>query len=275
MPAGASPVPAGAPAPASTDAPPPAEAPVATGLEVVQLTPGDQVKMECFNRPEMTTAAYVEANGTLRLPLVGAVQVGSLSPAEAARKVEQAYVDQRYLKEPHCTLTVTVSPSRVSVLGEVKNPNRYPIDGRTTVLDVLALAGGRTDKGDDSVYLLRQEASGAVQRIKIDLRGIASQDDSVPEGVAVALRNGDRIYVPAASQYFVEGEVRKPESYRLEPGLTVQRAIALAGGVTDKGSTSRIEIKRPKPNGDYKVLSGKLNDKVQPGDVINVKERIF
>jgi polysaccharide export outer membrane protein len=125
------------------------------------------------------------------------------------------------------------------------------------------------------VYLLRQESSGAAQRTKIDLKGIASQDDSVPDGVNVTLRNGDKIYVPTASQYIMVGEVRKPESYRLESGLTVERAIALAGGVTDKGSASRIEIKRRKPNGDYQILSGKLNDKIQPNDTIRVKERIF
>jgi polysaccharide export outer membrane protein len=71
------------------------------------------------------------------------------------------------------------------------------------------------------------------------------------------------------------GEVRTPATYRLESGLTVQRAIALAGGITDKGSMHRIEIKRRKPNGDYAIISGKPNDTIQADDMITVKERIF
>jgi polysaccharide biosynthesis/export protein len=74
---------------------------------------------------------------------------------------------------------------------------------------------------------------------------------------------------------YVSGEVHTPASYRLDNGMTVLQAVSAAGGVTDKGSIGRIEIKRRGPKGNYVVISAKLSDAVQADDVITVKERIF
>jgi polysaccharide export outer membrane protein len=63
--------------------------------------------------------------------------------------------------------------------------------------------------------------------------------------------------------------------YKLEPKLTVIQAIALAGGVTAKGSARRVEIRRVGKNGQQTVIKPQSSDLVQPGDVIRVKESIF
>lgn len=254
---------------------PPAPAPDAPAPESVQLIPGDDVRMEMFGHPEITTEAYVESGGAVHLPLVGSVQVGSMSPGEASKRVEAAYEAGKYFKQPQVTLVVLRSPSRVSVLGEVRNQNRYPIEGNTTVLDALALAGDRTPKGADVIVVLRRDASGKTEHINVDLKSIPSADEKVPAAALVTLRNGDIIYVPPAPQCFVVGEVHKPDGYRLEKGMTVQRAVTLAGGATASGNTDKVEIQRRLPDGDYATLRGKPNDTVQADDVITVKERIF
>src|SRR6185312_13236918 len=123
---------------------PPAEPPaVSAARPLLQLGPGDQVKIDVFGRPEMDTTTYIADNGSIRVPLAGAVVIGGLSPGEASQKVEAALKQGQYLVDPHVTLTVLQSRSqRVSVLGEVKAPGRYPIESNTTVLDLLAQAGG-------------------------------------------------------------------------------------------------------------------------------------
>jgi polysaccharide export outer membrane protein len=63
--------------------------------------------------------------------------------------------------------------------------------------------------------------------------------------------------------------------YRLESGMTLLQAIARAGGVTERGSTSRVQIKRRGPKGEYSLIAGKPGEKIQADDVITVKERIF
>jgi polysaccharide biosynthesis/export protein len=259
-------------APATSDAP--AAAPAEQG-ESVQIMPGDQVKMEVFRNPDMTSTAYVESNGTMRVPLVGAVLVAGMSQVEAAKRVEAALVEKEILKTPHVTLTVTGSQSRVSVLGEVRNQNRYAIESKTTIVDVLAMAGDRTDKAGDEAIVLRRNGSGKMERIQIDLTGIHDPGERVSGDALTTLRNGDIVYVPPASQYFVLGEVHKPEGYRMKKGLTVEQAIALAGGVTDKGTTGRVEVMRRTPSGDYVPRAAHLNDVVQAEDIITVKQRIL
>lgn len=242
---------------------------------LLQLGPGDQIKMDVFGRPEMDTTTYIADDGTIRVPLAGAVMIGGLSPAEAAQKVETALKNGQFLVDPHVTFTVVQSRSqRVSVLGEVHNPGRYPIESNTTVLDLLAQAGGATEKGSDTIFILRPDSSGVLQRQAVNLKGVTDSKDGSP-AVLQTLRSGDSIFVPVAEQFYIAGEVHAPAMYRLESGMTLLQAIARAGGVTDRGSASRVSIKRRGPKGNYVVISGKPNEQIQADDVITVKERIF
>jgi polysaccharide export outer membrane protein len=242
---------------------------------LLQLGSGDQVKMEVFGRPEMDTTTYVDDDRTIRVPLAGPVRIGGLSPAEAAEKVESALKKGQYLVDPHVTFTVVQSRSqRVSVLGEVKNPGRYPMESNTTVLDLIAQAGGATDKGADIIYILRQDGSGTLRRLPVNLKGAMDSQEAAP-AILQTLQGGDSIYVPVAQQFYIAGEVRSPAAYRLDAGMTVMQAIARAGGITERGSASRVQIRRRGPKGDYIVVSGKPAEKIQPDDVITVKERIF
>jgi polysaccharide export outer membrane protein len=257
-------------------APPPTDPPLsASKAPLLQLGAGDQVKMEVFGRPEMDTTTYIGDDGSIRVPLAGTVQVAGLSPTAAGQRVEAALRDGQYLVDPHVTLTVVLSRSqRVSVLGEVKNPGRYTMESNTTVLDLLAQAGGATEKGSDIIYILRPDNAGNVQRLKVNLNGAVDVKDATP-AVLQTLHGGDSIYVPAAEQFYIAGQVHAPAMYRLESGMTLVEAIARAGGITERGSASRVQIKRRNSKGGYTVISGKPDEKIQPDDVITVKERIF
>ena len=254
----------------------PAEAVEANSRPLLQLGPGDQVKMDVFGRPEMDGTMYVGDDGTIRVPLAGSVSVSGLSPAQAGQKVEEALKKGQFLVDPHVTFTVLVSRSqRVSVLGEVKSPGRYPIESNTTILDLLAEAGGATDKGSDTVYILRPDSSGALQRYPVDLKGAMNIQDGSTPAAFQTLRAGDSLFVPAAAQFYISGEVRTTGVMRLDSGMTVLQAIAKAGGVTERGSPRRVSIKRHTPQDTYIVISAKPEEKIQPDDVITVKERIF
>lgn len=251
-----------------------AAAPSANGPEVVQLEPGDQIRIDVYGHPEMGTLTYVGGNGNVRVPLAGDVNVAGLSPAAAAQKIETALVEGQYFKQAHVTIAVQTSQSKVSVIGEVRTPGRYQIEANSTVLDVLALAGGRTEKADDVVFLLRQQG-GDLTRHPIDLKGLSSATDTLPDAVAFRLRGGDSIVVPAAHLFYISGEIRNPNTYRLEANMTVLQAVSVAGGITDKGSLGRIYIKRKQADGSYKTLKAEQTELVQADDVITCKERIF
>jgi polysaccharide export outer membrane protein len=91
----------------------------------------------------------------------------------------------------------------------------------------------------------------------------------------LTLRGGDSVFVPPAEMFYVYGEVGAPNMYRLERGMTVEQAISRSGGITDKGSRRRIEIRRHEPDGSYVTRRGELVELVRADDVIRVKERIF
>lgn len=263
------------PAPAvQLPAPPaPGAANPLTPNPLTPLGPGDSVTLHVFGQPDMDSVLAVADDGTIRVPLVGSVQVGGVSADEAARRVEKAFKDGGYFVSPHVSLNVTQSLSqRISVLGEVRTPGRYPIDSKTTILDLLAEAGGPTELASNTVYIVRNEPGGGVKRYPVALQGLTT---SGGVGAGQALRAGDSVFVPRAEQFYILGEVQKPSMYKLEPNLTVIQAISIAGGVTPKGSDRRVEIKRVGKDGKDVVIKAKPNDLVEPDDVIRVKESIF
>lgn len=240
---------------------------------LLQLGPGDSIAIQVYGQPDMSGTVYVSDDGTIPVALAGPVQVAGLSPSQAASRIEKALRDGKFLVDPHVTLTVTQSRSqRVSVLGQVGKPGRYPIESNTTIFDLLAEAGGVTEKGGNTVYLLRQGKDGNVARYPISLQGLSGGEQTIPDQ---SLKGGDSIYVPHAPQFYVYGEVAKPGQYTVESGMTVIQAIADAGGITPRGSERRIIIKRRNTDGTYTTTKARLSELVQPEDVIRVKESIF
>jgi len=237
----------------------------------LQIEPGDEINIQVYGQPDMTSNTYVSDTGEVRVALAGAVHIAGLSPALAAQRIETALRDGHYLLNPHVTITIS-SDRRISVIGEVKNPGRYTLDANATVLDLLASAGGTTNEASDNIYVLRREASGETTRLPVNLRGLLDESQPV---APVRLRPGDSVLVPRAAQFRIYGEVKNPSTYRLQTGMRVFEALALAGGVTERGSRHRIEIQRKQPDGSYKGFKAKLDAQIEPGDVIRVKESIF
>ena len=238
---------------------------------LLQLGPGDSVAVQVYGQPDLNSTVYVSDDGSIPIALAGAVKVAGLSPAEASARIEKALRDGKYLVDPHVTLTVTESRSqRVSVLGQVGKPGRYPIQSNTSIIDLLAEAGGVTEVGGDQVFILRTEKDGNVTRYPISLKALAEGGRPSAE-----LTAGDSVLVPIAPQLYIYGEVTTPGKFKVEPGMTVVQAIARAGGITQRGSQNRVVIKRRKADGTYETTKAALSDLVQADDVIRVKESIF
>lgn len=243
----------------------------ADAAPLLKLGPGDMVALQVYGRPELSVSTYVGDDGKITVPLAGQVAVAGLSPAEASAKVADAYRSGGYLLQPQVNLTLQQFRSQqISVLGEVHTPGRYSLESRTSIFDLLAQAGGASPDAADTLYLLRRDSNGQLLRVPISMRDLVQHT-----GPELALRGGDSIYVPKAPQFYIYGEVHSPNRYKLDPGMTVVQALAMGGGVTDRGSDSRIEIRRHNPDGSYKTFSARPGDEVQADDVIRVKERIF
>lgn len=244
-----------------------------TNSPMLALGVGDAVSVQVYGRPELAITTYVADDGSIPVPLAGNVQVRGLSPSDAGQAVAQAFTKGKFLLNPQVTvLLVQFRSQQVSVLGAVRTPGRFIVESRSTVLDVLAQAGGTTENGSDVIVLLRPDAEGTLKRTPINLKGLANTTQSLP---TMTLKGGDSIFVPPADQFYIDGEVNTPNMYRLEPGMTVAQAMSRGGGITPRGSTRRIEIKRRKADGTTSTYAAEIGDAVQANDVIHVKERFF
>ena len=73
--------------------------------------------------------------------------------------------------------------------------------------------------------------------------------------------------------FFINGEVRAPGSYPYQPGLTLDRAIALAGGLTDRASTRKMFVMKQGAEGEERRAS--MSTPIEPGDIVSIQEGFF
>lgn len=273
--------------PVAGQAPPPPVQPPPTAAQSQHYTigPQDVLVITMWDQTDVSGKFTVEADGTFTFPYIGRVQAAGLSLREVEAQLRQRLSDGGFFRSPQISVAVEQYRSqRIFVVGEVRNPGAYILTGEMTLIEALARAGSTTVAAADEAVIVRPKAgtqqtgpvmptdqADASEIIKIDIRELQSG----ALGQNVALRDGDTLFVPRAESIYVFGQVKNPGAYPLQGrDKTVLQALSLAGGVTDRGSTSRIQIIRI-VNGQKREIKAKLQDLVQPGDTIIVKERFF
>ena len=244
----------------------------AAGAAELLLGTGDVVKISVYNNPDLTTEARVSASGFITFPLVGQVAVAGLPTAAAEKKIAQSLVSGGFVKNPQVNMIVTVLQSQqVSVLGQVGRPGRYPLDGSRSVLDVLALAGGVSVDGGDTVTVLRTR-NGTTTKDVIDVAELVRTSNMKTD---LELSGNDVVYVERAPRFYIYGEVQRPGMLRIERSMTVLQALAAGGGLTPRGTERGLRIKRRDAEGKLQILEAKYDDLVQNDDVLYVRESLF
>lgn len=238
-----------------------------------ELGGGDVVKITVFQNPDLTTETRVTESGSLTFPLIGELQVRGLTTVDAEKRIAQRLKDGGFVQQAQVNVIVLQFRSvQVSVLGQVNRPGRYPVEGAVHKLtDLLALAGGVTPFGADSVTLVTMR-SGKEQRMEIDLPAMFSAGD-LSKDMKVA--NGDVIFVPRAPVFYIYGEVQRPGQLRVERDMTLMQAIAAGGGPTIRGTERGIRIHRRNGDGKLDVIQPDLKELIRPDDVVFVRESLF
>jgi polysaccharide export outer membrane protein len=269
-----------APAPA---APPPAAQPQANTAYVIG--PNDVLGIKVLGEADLSSTYAVDSDGTIRFPFLDRVPVGGKTVQEI-EFILTKLLGEGFLNRPQVSVVITSYRSRsIYVLGEVRNPAKYNIEGQTTLLEVIAQAGSFTPNAAQTINVLRYKdglagVSAGAPVVPGDPRGAeilrVSQED-LREGRLAAnliLQDGDTIFVPTAEKFYVMGFVKTPGQFVLQPGMTVRQAISMAGGVSERGSNRRIKIIR-KVNGKDVELDADMSDPVKPNDTIRVPQRLI
>jgi polysaccharide export outer membrane protein len=181
-----------------------------------------------------------------------------------AKLITDKMVSGGYLRDPVVNVEVTQYVSRsVNVAGRVAVPGIVSLDRPYRALEVLLKTGWIREDGANYVYLRRRGQPEMRLATEELVRGDANKDPLLLEG--------DTLYVPDADKFYIYGQINQPGTFPILPGMTIQQAMAIAGGATATGSTGKVGLVR----GSEKEQSVEVTETIQRNDVIIVKERFF
>lgn len=241
------------------------------------IGPGDLIKITVYDNPDLTTEARVSGDGNITFPLIGVVDINNITASDAERKIARLLEDGYVIKPQVSVFIEEYKSKKVTVLGEVGKPGPVVLRGASFLMDVVSDAGGITPNAADTLFIQRKINKGGNKTEKEDITLTVDLKKIIEEGDVTAnvrVYDGDSIYVPKAAFVYVNGEVKNPGAYKITKGLTVLKAITLAGGFTPKSGEGRTKIIRNTEKGEV-TNKAKMDDLVLPDDVILVPESLF
>jgi polysaccharide export outer membrane protein len=269
-----------------------------------RIGPDDLLDVSVFEASEMNCTVRVSTSGDFSFPMLGPVRAAGLTP-EQLESVLEELLRRSYIKDPHVRVFVRELHSHsVSVVGAVKMPGVFQIQGAKPLLEIVSMAQGLSDDAGDTVLITRSAALAEPEAFasgasaggggdgdgqseprdgpateKINLKKLLGASDPA---LNVPVYPGDTVTVTHAGLVYVVGEVHKPGGFVVKNGenVSVLQALALAEGLTRTSSVKQARIIRTEagtgaraeiPLNLGKVLSGKLPDPIlQLDDIVFV-----
>src|SRR5205807_2423701 len=151
-------------------APPPG---ATTAAGDYKIGPEDLLDIAVWNNTAISRTVPVRPDGKISLPLLNDVQAAGLTPMQLREVLVKRLAD--YMPTPEVSVIVReVHSFKVSVLGEAKKPGQYELKSRSTVLDVIALAGGFTEFAARSRLVILRQAGATIKRVPFNYNNAAS-----------------------------------------------------------------------------------------------------
>ena len=249
------------------------------------LGPRDLLEIKVFELPELNVTVRVSEDGKINLPLIGTLTVAGLSAFELESLIKRK-LDERFLKDAQVGVFIQeYRSSIVSVMGAVRSPKDYQLVGQTTLLQMISMAGGITEKAGKMIHVFRTSPDGVSDKLEIEIERLLYGGE---QRYNIPLLPGDIVNIPIDREVsiYIFGEVLKPGSikFRESDKMTLLTAIASAGGFTDRASRGGVTLKRIDDQGREQltkinvraIIKGKQEDvMLQAEDIIIVQESFF
>ena len=156
------------------------------------IGPLDVLEVLFWKDKDLSAEVVVRPDGKISLPLLNEIEAGGLTPEQLRfRVLENA---RRFVEDPTATVIVKQINSRnVFIMGEVQKPGTYPLGGATSVLQLIAVAGGLSEfAARDEIVVLRT-LEGQTQRHRVNYNDVLNGKDLKQN---LQLRPGDTVVVP-------------------------------------------------------------------------------
>jgi polysaccharide export outer membrane protein len=250
-----------------------------------KIGPRDLLEIKVFELPELNQTVRVSEDGTITLPLLQSIKIEGLTKDEVERKLA-ALLEEKYVKNAQVSVFIKEYQSnRVSVIGAVEKQGMYELIGKQNLIQIISQAGGLKENASDEIFVLREGKNGITANIKIDLEELFLNNN---QKLNIPIQPNDIINVPIDKpiHIYVYGEVKSPGvlQVKMSKKITLLQAVAMAGGLTEGASKSRVTLKRRDKTGKETSLKVNLKDisngkkldiVLKEGDVIYVPASIF
>ena len=266
------------------------------GIKKYLLGPGDVLDIRFFGQSELNTQAAVDSEGNLSsLPFIETpIRAKCRTEKDIQQDIVAAY--SKLINRPQISVRLTERNSRqpATVFGAVRQPQRAQMQRRIRLNELMAVAGGFTERASGTIQILHTEPlmcpepgeeteakiiDGA--NIPLDVVQIADLRSGKP-GSNPMIRPGDYVLVTEAEPVYFTGAVLAPTGVFLRDKLTLGLALAMVGGPRKEAKLSDIRIMRMVPGTserkeikvDYTAIKKNLQPDIllQPYDVIDVPE---
>ena len=153
---------------------------VYTGVSDYRIGPQDLIEISVFQIPDLSRSVRVNSSGQVSLPLIGVLQAGGLTVQELEKSIATK-LEAKYLQNPQVTAFVKEYTSqRITVEGAVTKPGIFPIQGRTSLLQAIAMAEGVNNLANLQGIVIFRQVEGKKMGARFDLRAIRNGDAEDP-----------------------------------------------------------------------------------------------
>jgi polysaccharide export outer membrane protein len=156
------------------------------------IGPDDVLSIVFWQEKDLSAEVVVRPDGRISLPLLNDLRAGGLTPTQLRDRIlEQA---RRYIEEPNATVVVKqVNSRKAFITGQVHKPGGYPLNGPTTVVQLIATAGGLADFANiKSIFVVRSE-NGRQVSYPVNYKDILERKNLSGN---IELKPGDTVIVP-------------------------------------------------------------------------------
>ena len=134
---------------------------------------GDKVKVVVFGQPDLTGEAEIDASGKIVVGLIGDVAAAGRTIADVQGEI-RSRLDKDYLVDPKVSLLM-IAYRPLTILGQVKNPGRYPYSSGMTIRQAVALAGGYDKRASTSGALVFRNG----REIEVEIDAAVQPGDTI------------------------------------------------------------------------------------------------
>jgi len=231
------------------------------------ISPGDAISLLVFGERDLSASnVRVPQSGRVSFPLIGPVVVAGRTIPQVEQSVAELLA-QGYVRNPRLSVTI-FSYRPIFIRGAIQQTGSFPFSEGLTIGTAIALAGGTKKSAKRNGVSILREGSVVQSGLAADSQIEVQSGDVISIEREEGVQEGDATYI------YLHGEVVSPGEYQFRRGLTVEKAIVLAGGFTLRGSRRKISVTRyadvDEDQEPEKLKKVKLYTPIKPGDIINV-----